>query len=80
MPPVKSGKSLNPTQIELIRRWIAEGAKWQPHWAFIPPKRPAVPPVRDQGWVRNPIDAFVLARLALRRLKRAEKAEHLFIF
>src|SRR5262245_34599083 len=45
MPPVKSGKSLTATQIELLRRWINQGAPWQPHWAFIPPKRPEVPRV-----------------------------------
>ena len=63
MPPPKSGKVLSPAQTETIRRWIAEGAKWQPHWAFIPPQRPPIPRVERMGWVRNPIDAFVLARL-----------------
>ncbi|MEX2309511.1 MAG: PSD1 and planctomycete cytochrome C domain-containing protein [Pirellulales bacterium] len=63
MPPADSGKSLTPQQIEIMRNWIASGAAHQEHWAFVSPRRPAIPPVRKQGWVRNPIDAFVLARL-----------------
>jgi hypothetical protein len=63
MPPVKSGKSLSPAEIELISRWVAQGAAWQPHWSFIPPRRPLVPRVRRPDWIRNPIDAFVAARL-----------------
>jgi hypothetical protein len=50
-----------------ITAWIDQGAnfaaKGGKHWAYMPPKRPALPPVRAKSWVRNPIDAFVLARL-----------------
>ena len=64
MPPAYAGKEkLKPREIELIRRWIAEGAHWQPFWSLIPPQRPAAPPVHQQGWTRNPIDAFILNRL-----------------
>lgn len=63
MPPVDSGKSLQPEEIETLRRWIAEGAKFQAHWAFVAPVRPPLPPVVDSQWVKTPIDAFVLARL-----------------
>ncbi|WP_152052316.1 PSD1 and planctomycete cytochrome C domain-containing protein [Tautonia marina] len=63
MPPADSGKSLSAEQIELIRQWIAQGAPWEEHWAFTPPKRPPVPPVQDSSWVRNSIDAFILAPL-----------------
>src|SRR5579872_3006264 len=45
MPPPKSGKSLTPKQIALIKKWIEEGAKWNSHWAFEPPQRPALPQV-----------------------------------
>ena len=75
MPPPKSGKVLSPAQIETIRRWIAKGAKWQPHWAFIPPVRPPIPRVERMGWIRNPIDAFVLARLEREGLSPAPEAE-----
>ena len=63
MPPPKSGKKLSAQQIELLRRWIEQGAPWQEHWAFIAPKRPELPKVKNAKWVRNPIDAFILARL-----------------
>ena len=43
MPPPKSGKKPTTAQIDLLRRWIADGAKWQSHWAFIKPERPALP-------------------------------------
>ena len=75
MPPAKSGKSLTASQIELIRRWIVDGAHWQPHWAFIPPRRPGVPRVRHQDRVRNPIDAFILARLEREGLAPSLEAE-----
>ncbi|MBI3866155.1 MAG: DUF1549 domain-containing protein, partial [Planctomycetia bacterium] len=63
MPPPKSGKKLSPKQIGLIKTWIEQGAKWNSHWAFEAPERPALPQARNAAWVRNPIDAFVLARL-----------------
>jgi hypothetical protein len=63
MPPAATGKKLSPVEIELLTRWIDEGARWEKHWSLIAPLRPVPPPVRVAGWVRNPIDAFVLARL-----------------
>src|SRR5262249_3157385 len=63
MPPATSGKTLKPEQIETLKRWIAQGAEYKPHWAFVPPQRPTVPVVKNADWVRNPIDAFVSARL-----------------
>jgi hypothetical protein len=75
MPPVKTGKKLSPQQIELLRRWIAEGAPWQKHWAFVAPARPALPPVKNQKWARNEIDAFVLARLEKENLRPAPEAD-----
>jgi hypothetical protein len=75
MPPHKTGKKLSPEQIQLIRRWIEQGAKWSVHWSFIPPVRPATPEVRNELWVRNPIDAFVLARLEREGLHPAPEAD-----
>jgi hypothetical protein len=75
MPPPKTGKSLTASQIETLRRWIAEGAPWQRHWAFIPPERPAIPRVGRPEWVRNPIDAFILARLEHDQLVPSPEAE-----
>ena len=75
MPPVKSGKSLQSAQIDLIRRWIAEGAKWQPPWAFVPPRRARPPDVRNTAFTRNPIDAFIQARLEQERLTPAPESD-----
>eukprot|EP00913_Durusdinium_trenchii_P008933 g8399.t1 len=65
MPPASEKLQLTKRQIELLKRWIDEGAKWEEHWAFIPPVKPRVPEVapRDRDHVRNAIDAFVVARL-----------------
>lgn len=74
MPPKYSHKTLTPAQIETLRRWIAEGAKWEEHWAYKAPVRPAEPKVQDGGWARNSIDRFVLARLEEKGLKPAKEA------
>src|SRR5262249_5683799 len=63
MPPPKSNKTLRPTEKELLKRWIDEGAEYPAHWSFVKPVRPPLPPVMTPGWVRNQIDTFVLARL-----------------
>jgi hypothetical protein len=63
MPPPGSGKQLTSRQKELVRRWIAQGAAYTQHWAFVPPRRPPLPRVKNASWPRNPVDAFVLARL-----------------
>ncbi len=75
MPPPKAKKSLKPAQKELLRRWIAQGAPWEPHWAFIRPERPPLPPVKDEKWIRNAIDRFVLARLEAAGLSPAPEAD-----
>ncbi|MGH9666962.1 MAG: DUF1549 domain-containing protein, partial [Bryobacteraceae bacterium] len=75
MPPPASGRTLTAEQIDLIRRWIDQGAKWEGHWAFIAPKRPPVPQVQDSKWVRNPIDGFVLAKLEHEGLKPSPEAD-----
>ena len=75
MPPVGSGRALTAKQIELLRRWIDEGAKWETHWAYLPPKRPEPPEVADTNWPRNPIDRFILARLEREGLKPSPPAD-----
>ncbi len=75
MPPASSGKHLTAAQIERLTRWIDEGAKWEWHWALIPPERPRPSDVRLAGWVRNPIDAFVLARLEAEGLAPSPEAD-----
>ena len=77
MPPKEAGRGLAAAEIELLTEWIRQGAKWQQHWAFIAPVRPALPPVRETGWGRNPIDAFVLARLEKEGVPHAPEADRL---
>ncbi len=78
MPPAFSGRTLTAPEIELIRRWIEQGAKWQTqHWSFIPPRPPALPQVHTRSWPRGAIDFFVLDRLerdGLRPSPEADKA------
>ncbi|MCW5982357.1 MAG: DUF1553 domain-containing protein [Bryobacteraceae bacterium] len=74
MPPEHSHKTLTPDQVETIRRWIDEGAKWKEHWAFIAPERPKVPAVVGRAWVANPIDAFILSALEKKGLAPAPPA------
>ncbi|MFI5379526.1 MAG: PSD1 and planctomycete cytochrome C domain-containing protein [Tepidisphaerales bacterium] len=69
MPPRKTGKKLTPQQIDTLKRWIAEKANYSTHWSFVPPARPEIPAVKDAAWARNPIDAFVLAKLERDGLK-----------
>ena len=75
MPPPKTTKTLTAQEKETLRRWIAEGAEYQPHWSLIPPKRPALPKVKDASWARNPIDRFVLAKLEQNGLRPAPEAD-----
>ncbi len=63
MPPADSGRSLSKSQVDLLRRWIEQGAAWQEHWAFVSPQRAALPVSGAPEWTVNAIDAFVLARL-----------------
>ena len=63
MPPPSTHKTLTDAQKQAIRLWIEQGADWTQHWAFVAPKRPALPAVRDEKWVRTPIDRFVLAKV-----------------
>jgi len=60
MPPSYSHKSLTAAQKDTLRRWIAEGAPWKEHWSFRAPERPALP----VGAAANPIDRFIVAKLA----------------
>jgi len=63
MPPEETGLKLSAEQIQLLRDWIAAGAEYQPHWSLLPMQRGDLPPEKQTGWVRNPIDRFILARL-----------------
>jgi len=76
MPPKYAEKALTDAQKETIRRWVAEGAVYEGHWAYQPVKRPPVPEVADaKAPIRNPIDNFIQARLAREQLTPAPEAD-----
>ena len=75
MPPPDSGHALTERQIEQLKRWIDEGAKWDTHWAYTAPVRVEPPAVSQSGWARNAIDQFIQARLEREGLKPAAEAD-----
>ena len=74
MPPGDSGLELSPEQVDVLRRWVESGAEWREHWAYRVPGRSSPPAVKGGGWVRNPVDAFVLARLEKENLEPSSAA------
>jgi hypothetical protein len=74
MPPADSNRRLSAAEIDLLKRWVAEGAKWDRHWSFQPVERPPVPETKSRGWSNDEIDQFVLARLEAAGLKPAPEA------
>ena len=75
MPPAESGKELTAEQIELLQRWVAEGAPWKEHWSFVPPSRPQLTDTKHLEGARNEIDYFVMRRLAAVGLKPEAAAD-----
>lgn len=83
MPP--KGERLTTNELALLREWINVGAPWPSnattqltksgHWSFKPPVRVAVPILKDAPWVRNEIDAFILARLQAENIKPSSDAD-----
>ena len=63
MPPPDSERAFPDDEVELLRRWIDEGAVYQKHWSFEPPKSREEPETSNPNWSRNRIDTFVLAKL-----------------
>jgi hypothetical protein len=75
MPPRDKGKELSPAQIDLLRRWIEQGAEWKGHWAYEKLARPQTPAAAASSFVRNEIDRFVFRRLKSEGLKPASTAD-----
>jgi mono/diheme cytochrome c family protein len=74
MPPKKVGVRLTPAEVELLRRWIAQGADYALHWAFVAPEARPIPKVLDKSWPRNAIDFWILDRLRKEGLKPSPEA------
>ena len=75
MPPRKSGNRLTPAEVDVLTRWIGEGAEYAPHWALIAPKALPLPDVNDKAWPRNGIDFWILSRLETEGLKPSPEAD-----
>ena len=75
MPPPKSGPALKPEEIDLFKRWIAQGANYADHWAFSPIVKHSLPKTSNDSWAKSPIDRFILSRLDQAGLKPAKPAD-----
>jgi len=76
MPPAARGLDpLGPNEIALLERWIKDGGEYRAHWAYIAPKAPSLPAVKDEAWAKSPIDRFVLAELERAKLKPEPAAD-----
>jgi hypothetical protein len=71
MPPAESNKILKPEEVELLKKWVASGADWQEHWAFVTPEKPKA---GQTPWVRNPIDWFIQKKLEQSKLAPSTEA------
>ena len=88
MPPEDAGEPLSAEQIDILRAWIDQGVAWDhqqypdpfairtEHWAYQPIPLPSVPQVTNKGWIRNPIDAFVLEKLEANGINPSQTAAH----
>ncbi len=79
MPPRKTGKTLSAAEIDLLKRWIAGGASYAQHWSYEKPRRPELPPVKDQAWPRQAVDRFILARLEAEKIRPQPEADRVTI-
>lgn len=75
MPPIESNLALTQSEISLIGKWIKQGAKYEPHWAFTPPEEPGLPVVKNPDWPANEIDYFILKKQEENGLKPNEEAD-----
>lgn len=76
MPPPDSGKkAISKEELELLKRWINDGAKYEKHWAYTIPKKPDVPTVKNLKWATSPIDRFILAKLEKNGVAPSEQAD-----
>ena len=79
MPPPESNLKLSESEIETLKKWIKQGAEYQPHWAFVTPSKTETPKVSDPEWPNNEIDNFVMAKLDHLGLKPNETADKMLL-
>jgi len=73
--PTSHLKRLSAYEVALIKKWIKQGGQYEKHWAFVPPKSPAVPEVEDKAWPKNEIDYFVLHKQEQKGFKPNPEAD-----
>ncbi|HMF14619.1 MAG TPA: PSD1 and planctomycete cytochrome C domain-containing protein, partial [Gemmataceae bacterium] len=76
-PPTAKVPALTPREIDLFKRWIDQGAKFDIHWAYVKPARAALPELKDKSWPRNAIDYFVSAKRQATGLSPAPEADRI---
>ncbi|WP_186774843.1 DUF1553 domain-containing protein [Allorhodopirellula solitaria] len=77
MPPEGKGRVFTPDDVELVRRWIDQGADYARHWSYVKPERPSLPQVTDTAWPINAVDRFILAKLEAEGLRPSAEADRL---
>jgi hypothetical protein len=75
MPPISSNLKLSSHEIDLIEKWIKQGAKYEKHWAFVAPRKPALPEIKDKEWPKNEIDYFILSKQEQKGFSPNEEAD-----
>lgn len=75
MPPPETGRKLNAQQVDILTRWIKQGAEYKGHWAFIRPEKLPLPTVSDAAWTTNAVDHFIMAKLDKAGLKPSAEAD-----
>ena len=75
MPPADSGKTLSARDKAVLKAWIEQGAAYAQHWSYVPPVRPALPPVHAATWPTNAVDRFILNRLEREKLSPSAEAD-----
>jgi hypothetical protein len=75
MPPPKAGHPLKPHEIELLKKWVQQGATYAGHWSFTKPTQPMLPKIKQRSWPKNGIDHFILAKLEGNKLKPSPPAD-----
>ncbi|NHE57560.1 PSD1 and planctomycete cytochrome C domain-containing protein [Cyclobacterium plantarum] len=75
MPPPDSNLKLSDFEISMIKKWISQGAEYEPHWSFLPPEKVKIPKVNHNDWANNEIDYFILKKLEEKGFKPNEEAD-----
>ncbi len=75
MPPAESNLQLTAGEIEIIEKWIKQGAEYKPHWAYVKPLKSKLPKVKDEDWTKNEIDYFILQKQEQNKLSHQEEAD-----